>query len=77
MKCNKCNSEWSSSIQAEKCPFCGAILNQKPESFSDIKEALKYLVERHGKGIYKKPAIVVAYLSDIAPELKKERKLLK
>ena len=55
MKCNNCSSEWNSTIQSAKCPFCGADLKPVDEEkvYTDIQSAINFVVSRYGKEIYR------------------------
>ena len=76
MKCTYCNSEWQSHIEVHDCPFCGMSLTELPV-FSDIVQTLCFVMDIYGGEVKKNPNRIIAYLSDLAPKLTKERRLLK
>lgn len=76
LKCKYCNSEWQSTIDVKICPFCGNTLAE-PLVNSDIVQALRFIMDSYGDKINKNPNSIIAYLSDLAPNLIKERRLLK
>lgn len=75
MKCEKCNSEWSSSRSIQVCPFCGASLVQaetkKPE------DIICFIVNEYGVDVLRNKKLLLSYFCDYAPFMTKEYKLLK
>ena len=56
MKCPKCESEWTSKITTNACPFCGAdIINNSliipPSGFDNSADALVYICQKHGSSV--------------------------
>lgn len=76
MKCNNCNSKWTTNGVTKKCPFCGKDLVEE-FNLDSIENVLKYVVSTHGLEIYDTPARLLSYLSDYAPSLTNERRLIK
>lgn len=76
MKCKHCNSEWHTANELKTCPFCGKYLAD-PEPFEDIELALAFIMDAYGEQVSKNPRCIVAFLSDLAPKLTNERRLLK
>lgn len=74
-KCNDCGSEWNSSNESKKCPFCGASL--KKEIFTNASDVLTCIFENHGYEVLCSQNMLNAYFGDYAPNLYKERKILK
>lgn len=81
MRCENCGTEWSISIYGNSiqkfCPVCGKPVfstNQnEPESFED---ALFLIVRDYGIGHLRDGAQAMAYFSDLAPHLRKEKVML-
>jgi len=80
MKCAKCNSEWntSPSISASMttCPFCGQNLYAKEKGFASDYDVLRYLYEHFGLEFMRDGARILACFADLAPMLKKEKRIL-
>ena len=80
MKCSKCNSEWntSPSISASMtvCPFCGESLCVKKDAFVSDYDVLRYLCSHFGIDFMRDGARVLACFADLAPMLKKEKRIL-
>ena len=80
MKCAKCNSEWntSPSISASMtvCPFCGASLAPEKDLFASDYDVLRYLCARFGTDFMRDGSRLLACFSDLAPMLKKEKRIL-
>lgn len=80
MKCRFCNSEWntSPSISAsiKSCPFCGGRLSVHIDSFTTEYSVLQYIYERFGREFMRDGNRVLACFSDLAPSLKKEKRML-
>lgn len=76
MKCNNCNSEWNTENEVRVCPFCGKELFSNSD-FSTIESTLSFIVSMHGIDIYDHSSRLISYLSDYAPQLSNERRLLK
>lgn len=78
MKCQKCGSEWNSKIASIICPFCGEKLEfEANKNFTNISEVLRYIVDTYGIEVYKNTSLLLAYVSDLAPRLENEKRLLK
>lgn len=76
MECRYCGSQWQSRIEVQNCPFCGRSLAE-PAVFTDIGQALHFILDAYGEQVNGNPNSILAYLSDLAPALTKERRLLK
>lgn len=76
LECNNCGSSWESKTKVEVCPFCSTNLSVI-KSVKTIETALKIICEHHGNEVLAEEKRLLAYLSDYAPELTKERKLIK
>ena len=80
MKCRLCNSEWntSPSISAsiKSCPFCGGRLSVHVDSFTTEYSVLQHICERFGRKFMRDGNRVLACFSDLAPSLKKEKRML-
>lgn len=75
--CKKCGSEWNSSVVSSACPFCGAALIDGYKKFTDIEDAFTYIFDEYGFDIVKEKRRFIALLSDYAPTMEKERRLIK
>ncbi len=80
MECIKCGSEWKSKVNSEVCPFCGEKLETEVCEilcFNNMPEVLKHIVNTYGLDAYKNTSLLLAYISDLAPQLNSEKRLLK
>ena len=80
MECKKCGSKWESGINLKACPFCGESLQEEKAeniNYEDMSEVLKYIVNTYGIDIYKKPKLLLSYISDFAPKLSAKQRLIK
>ncbi|MGN0469756.1 MAG: hypothetical protein ACI4GV_02445, partial [Acutalibacteraceae bacterium] len=81
MQCKKCGSEWKTNARANliiRCPFCGAELEQEKEdklTFTNAKEALRYIIKTYGVGIIIDGLQLRSLLDEFIPTLKQERKV--
>ena len=79
MKCVHCGSEWNVgtglSASITNCPFCGKSLlpEKKPET---IEAVLVEINNRFGVNILTDETKLLAYFSDMAPQLAKKRRIL-
>lgn len=76
-KCEKCQSEWNGIKQLDCCPFCDTKITAQNSNFTKIEEALSYIFSAHGIDVVKENMRLVALLSDYAPTLERERKLIR
>ncbi len=76
-KCENCQSEWSGIKQLDCCPFCETKIAVQTSNFTKIDEALSYIFSAHGIEVVKENNRLVALLSDYAPTLERERKLIR
>lgn len=76
-KCEKCQSEWTGIKQLDCCPFCNTKTTIQTSNFTKIDEALSYIFSAHGIEVVKESNRLVALLSDYAPTLERERKLIR
>ena len=78
MKCHKCQTEWANPsgvpVILQVCPFCGADLRpegaEKPDSMESV---LKTIIDHCGLNALKDGRRTLAMVSDLAPDLKKEK----
>lgn len=78
MKCRDCGREWTAGGRnsvSGTCPYCGRKLfsGARGQSF---EEALREIAEVGGEEILGNSQLLLAFLSDIAPERQKEKRLL-
>lgn len=76
-KCENCQSEWKGIKLLEVCPFCNTGIINKTGNFTKIEEALSYIFNMHGIEVVNEDHRFVALLSDYAPTLESERRLIK
>ena len=76
MKCAHCNSEWNTETRLKVCLFCGKDIGEECNSNS-IENVLKFIISKYGIEIYDTPTRLLSYLSDYAPTLISERRLIK
>ena len=76
-KCENCQSEWNGIKQLDCCPFCKTKIAVQTSNFIKIDEALSYIFSVHGIDVVKENNRLVALLSDYAPTLERERKLIR
>ena len=74
--CKMCSALWSIDKKLDVCPFCGADLKEK-KIITSIEDAFQVIADKHGKEILKESRKFLGLLSDYAPELIKERNLIK
>lgn len=73
--CKECGASWDVKRIIDVCPFCGADLREKATADS-IEDAFTMILERHGQGAFQSE-VLLGLLSDYAPTLTRERKLVK
>ena len=76
-KCENCKSEWNGIKILKSCPFCDTGVAVKSSNFTKIDEVLSYIFGVYGIDVIKDNNRLVALLSDYAPTLERERKLIK
>ena len=82
MKCPSCSSEWKALPQMitslENCPFCGkALASIKGETINTLESVLKQISSDYGLEPLRNGSQMVGYFTDLAPELKRECRMLK
>jgi len=78
MVCENCNNEIKPTDTV--CPRCGAEVSMNVEGFAnttEIKKALKSMMDQHGNDIVGDRNKFISLLNDFIPEYDKERRLLK
>lgn len=75
MKCNKCGSEWNSTVKTNKCPFCGAFLGNE-EKINSVSSVLKMLIAEKGIIVLNNHKFVKAYLMDCVQGQDREKKMI-
>ena len=77
MKCVNCKGEWTppSEITVTECPFCKTPVesSKKSKTYDNAKEALLFILTNHGAN----SLLTKNLFSDIAPNLRDERELIK
>ncbi len=81
MRCTHCGSEWNVkpelASKIASCPFCGEDLTPKIKKYETIEEVLSVISEKFGTDMLADNTKLLAYFSDLAPHLIKQRRLLK
>lgn len=81
MKCKHCGKVWSIAQSVSlpyECPFCRQnlqIIIENPDAAVTAPEMVKRLVDAYGDDIIMNKRIFLALFGDLAPHLKKERKI--
>lgn len=79
MKCNYCGSEWSTArtySQINNCPFCGKQLIVPAVDESSLDSVIREILGRFGYELLLDKHKFISVLSDLAPKMKFERKVL-
>lgn len=81
MRCENCAAQWSITVEENRkvrfCPVCGRELSIRDRKQPDsIEKTLRLIVQDYGIGHLHDGARTVAFFSDLAPQLKKEKILL-
>lgn len=79
MKCNYCGSEWSPAktySQIKNCPFCGKQLIVPAADESSLDSVIREILNRFGYELLLDKHKFISVLSDLAPKMKLERKVL-
>ena len=81
MKCNHCKSEWSAnpslSSNLTSCPFCGQSLLPEKDTLNTIEDVLIEINRLFGISVLTDKSKIVAYFYDLAPQLSRQRRILK
>ena len=75
-KCKKCGSEWNSVNKRNSCPFCGAKIADDI-SLKTIEDVFNFMFSEYGIEIVNDRRKFISLLSDYAPSLDNERRLIK
>jgi len=81
MRCKNCGAEWSVAIQGNSiqkyCPVCGKpVIQVVTPQLSSLEETLLVIARDYGLGHLQDGVQAMAYFSDLAPHLRKERVML-
>ena len=80
MKCNHCGSEWNVSpglsVSITNCPFCGKSLLPEKKQFNTVEDVLIEINRLFGVSVLSDETKLVAYFSDLAPQLSRQRRIL-
>lgn len=80
MKCNYCGSEWTVnpglSMSITNCPFCGKSLTPEKKKLETVEDVLVEINKLFGVSVLTDERKLVAYFSDLAPQLSKQRRIL-
>lgn len=80
MKCFHCDSEWNVnpglSITITVCPFCGKSLIPQKKSLETVEDVLIEIKRQFGISVLSDDSKLLAYFSDLAPQLSRHRRIL-
>ena len=74
--CKECGATWNSNRHVDNCPFCGTNLRTQ-KTVDRVEEAFSLIIEEHGQSVFLNGKRFLGLLSDYAPKLTNERKLVK
>lgn len=81
MKCRHCKSEWNTnpsiSSTMANCPFCGKSLLPEKDALSTVEDVLMEINRLFGINTLTDNSKLIAYFYDLAPQLSKQRRILK
>lgn len=81
MQCQSCGCEWtipqSLNLQVDKCPFCNQSLNKREIRFATtVQDAMSEITLQFGVQTLNDGKRLLAFFTDIAPSLQKERRII-
>lgn len=80
MKCIHCGSEWNVSpglsMSISNCPFCGKSLIPEKKQLNTVEDVLVEINRLFGLSVLVDETKLVAYFSDLAPQLSRQRRIL-
>lgn len=80
MRCNHCGSEWNVSpglsMSITNCPFCGKPLLPEKKKLETIEDVLVAINNQFGISVLTDGTKLLAYFSDMAPQLSRQRRIL-
>lgn len=80
MKCIHCGSEWNVSpglsVSITNCPFCGKSLLPEKKQLNTVEDVLVEINRLFGVSVLADETKLVAYFSDLAPQLSRQRRIL-
>ncbi len=81
MQCKHCGAEWSMAIRSNSlpkfCPVCGAAIKQEaPAHPVSLEETIHLIAHDYGISYLQDGVQAMAYFSDLAPNLRKEKIML-
>ena len=81
MRCDNCGTEWSIAIQGNSiqkyCPVCGKpVIQVNTPQLSSLEETLFLIARDYGLAQLQDGVRAMAYFSDLAPHLRKEKVML-
>ena len=81
MQCQSCGCEWtvpqSLNLQVDKCPFCGQSLKKREMRFAtNVRDAMSEITLQFGVQTLNDGKRLLAFFTDIAPTLQKERRII-
>lgn len=81
MQCRACGCEWTISqslnLQVDKCPFCNQSLKKREMRFATtVQDAMAEIALQFGVQTLNDGKRLLAFFTDIAPSLQKERRII-
>lgn len=81
MKCSACGSEWNTKVsisQIKNCPFCGCSLikTTTPTVNVGISDVISQIIDQFGEDVILQKSRFISIFGDLAPHLKKEKRIL-
>jgi hypothetical protein len=75
-RCERCGASWENNIVLNNCPFCNAKICDNKD-ITTVEEAFEVIIQNHGKEVFMENVILLGLLSDYAPKVSDERRLVK
>lgn len=81
MKCSNCGVEWTIpptfTSKIDVCPFCGKSIHPAKKQQNSMDDVLPYILKNFGSEAMKDGAKLQSLFADLAPELKREKTMLR
>lgn len=81
MECKSCGAAWTPPPTLKKrldiCPFCGAEIEAEKPELDNMNAVLAYIAKSFGDEVLKSGPKLLSIFSDLAPQLKREKIMLR
>lgn len=77
MICSKCNSQWESKINTDKCPFCGTYLLVVNTDNMTVSQGISSIISEYGLDTLNDSKRFLSLIMDFVRDCDKEKKLLR